>query len=391
MHNGTAHNETVTSRTLVILLASMLLGAAAWLPAVMMSYGMATGTLPLDWVSYISQLSAMRRWRGIPLEFFQLAWCLLAAAGLAAALRAARADVRRQTVSVIFVIGVPMAACALWLAMARPMAYTAAAGTALGLLAMLIAGGELSSLRDVLGNLRTVLGSPVPRTALLAAVAVTILGGEVIGVRTRMNPTEASDLLYRRGFEASRPLTGAEYQPTGDAIKVVAFTDYECPVCSMAMPTLAETLSTFSKEAGRPTELVLHDYPLEQECNRGRSDTMHPMACEAAAAVRLVRRVAGDAEADQFVQTLYENNTELKPIVDAQLARLGLAETFAREYESLRGEVAADAAKGVAAGVHGTPSIFVNGKNVRNWQRLPQALRLEHALLSAPAGRTAGE
>ena len=137
--------------------------------------------------------------------------------------------------------------------------------------------------------------------------------------------------------------------PEDAPVTVVEFSDYECPYCRRAEPTVAQVLSEY---AGKVRFEYRH-FPLE---------SIHPKA-----------RGAGEAAACadeqgrfwEFHEQLFAEGAELAEANLVEHAtQLGLdVKTFQACLAEGRGRarVDADLAAGEAAGVTGTPAFFVNG------------------------------
>ena len=82
----------------------------------------------------------------------------------------------------------------------------------------------------------------------------------------------------------------------GAAVVVVKFNDYQCPPCGNTFQAYKPLKAKWDKEAPGKVKFVTKDFPLEGECNAAIPQGPHPIACEAAAAVRMARR-NGKAEA----------------------------------------------------------------------------------------------
>jgi protein-disulfide isomerase len=138
-------------------------------------------------------------------------------------------------------------------------------------------------------------------------------------------------------------------------IELIEFSDFQCPFCQRADPTVRQLLSTY----GDRIRLVYRHYPLPN----------HPNALPAAEAA------ACAAEQGQFWpyhDRLFANPSKLG---DADLkqhaAELGLN---AAQFNSCvdthkhKAEVDADVKAGEEAGVSGTPAFFVNGRMISGAQ-----------------------
>jgi protein-disulfide isomerase len=147
------------------------------------------------------------------------------------------------------------------------------------------------------------------------------------------------------------PTQGAPVKGPADAkITLVEFSDFECPYCSKAVGQIETLMGAYGKDV----KLIYKQFPL----------SMHPHA-EMAAAASL-------AAADQgkfwpMHDVLFRNYHNLSPENFMKFARdLGLdtnkfqADLASGKYKAV---IAKDVADGDAAGVNGTPALFINGKH----------------------------
>jgi protein-disulfide isomerase len=145
--------------------------------------------------------------------------------------------------------------------------------------------------------------------------------------------------------EAGRPARG----PADAPIHIVEFSDFQCPFCLRANPTIARVLATY----GDRIRFVYRHYPLPN----------HPDARPAAEAS------ACAAEQDKFWpyhDRLFANPSKLTATdLKQHAAELGLDVTKfnacvdTRKYQK---EVDADIAAAETVGVTGTPAFFINGR-----------------------------
>ena len=139
--------------------------------------------------------------------------------------------------------------------------------------------------------------------------------------------------------------------PANAPITIVEYSDYQCPFCRRAHPTVERIL----KEYPDKVRLVYRDYPLN----------FHPRAVPSSVAARCA------AEQNKFWEyhtNLMEVNGDLS---DADLGKratdLGLdMAAFDACYASKKYEAAiqADFQAGSAVGVTGTPAFFINGRMI---------------------------
>ena len=133
----------------------------------------------------------------------------------------------------------------------------------------------------------------------------------------------------------------------------VMFTDYQCPSCAEEHPILERLIAEF----GDRVKFVVRDYPLNQ----------HAEAETAAAAAEAAR---AQGKYWDYVALLYRNQSALQ--VDklkdyASQLKLDRAKfDLALASEATKEKVVRDMRDGEKVGVNGTPTIFVNGKMVKD-------------------------
>jgi protein-disulfide isomerase len=145
---------------------------------------------------------------------------------------------------------------------------------------------------------------------------------------------------------AQNPVKG----PANAKVTLQVFSDFECPFCVRAAPTLDDVIERY---AGR-VRLVWRNYPLP----------MHERARPAARAALSAFQQKGNDAFWAFHDWLYSPQADLS---DAGLmraaARLSLDATrfaAALHDSSLDASIVADMAAADAAGVEGTPAVFIN-------------------------------
>jgi protein-disulfide isomerase len=165
------------------------------------------------------------------------------------------------------------------------------------------------------------------------------------------------------------PQTEAYKIPVGDSpilgkkdakINVVIFSDYQCPFCSRVDPTLREIVK--DPELAAKVNVVFKQFPL----------SFHKDAKPAAKAALAAKDMGGDEKFWAMSEKLYANQRALTPEnfvvwakeigLDGAKFEKNLKDNDAK-YEAI---VTADTELGQkAAKVRGTPSIFVNGWELR--------------------------
>jgi protein-disulfide isomerase len=150
-------------------------------------------------------------------------------------------------------------------------------------------------------------------------------------------------------------------------VTIVEFTDFECPSCAVTQPVLEEVVREY---AGK-VKLVARDFPLEQ----------HAYAFKAAEAAEAARE---QGKYWEYTALLFKNQKALT--VDklkeyATQAGLDRAK-FDQALDSgkFASKVQRDLQDGIKIGVNSTPSVFVNGKRVKERTRESLKSAIEAAL-----------
>ena len=153
---------------------------------------------------------------------------------------------------------------------------------------------------------------------------------------------------YRAAEKKSFKLDGIPHSGSADApVKLVEFYDYGCPACKEFAPVLEEALSAFPKEA----VLFYKQFPLPS----------HPDSKPAAQAALAAGKQGKFVEMHKIL--FAKPHRHKKSDVLAHAKSLGLdMKKFEADFASAAPRVLADVAEGDAAGIHGTPTLFINGR-----------------------------
>ncbi len=156
-----------------------------------------------------------------------------------------------------------------------------------------------------------------------------------------------------------QPIKGNAAAP----VTIVEFTDFQCPSCAAAQPTLERLVA----EYGDRVRLVVRDFPLEQ----------HEFALKAAEAAEAAR---AQGKYWEYANLLFTNQKALGVDKLKEYAtRLGLdRQKFDAALDSgqMADKVQRDLLDGISLGVGSTPSFFVNGRiaNDRSYEGLKAAI-----------------
>ncbi len=144
---------------------------------------------------------------------------------------------------------------------------------------------------------------------------------------------------------AGHPELGSKDAP----VTIVEFSDFQCPFCGRAEPTLKQIREKY----GDKTRLVYMDFPLG----------IHDHAIDAASA----GRCAGEqGKFWQFHDAMFADQSKLAPAdLKADAKKIGL--DTAKFNDCLdsgkyKGAIEADMAQGRQLGIDGTPAFFINGR-----------------------------
>jgi protein-disulfide isomerase len=165
---------------------------------------------------------------------------------------------------------------------------------------------------------------------------------------------------------ADQPSKGGERA----AVTLVEFTDYQCPSCAKTQPALER----ITAEYGDRVRLVVRDFPLSQHADAQK-------AAEAAEAAR------EQGKYWEYTAILFQNQSALQPDKLKEYAsRVGLDRAkfdAALDSGKFAESVHRDQQDGDRAGVNGTPTVFLNGRRVKDTSYEGLKAAVESALNSA--------
>src|SRR5215471_545843 len=151
--------------------------------------------------------------------------------------------------------------------------------------------------------------------------------------------------------------------PASAPIELVEFSDFQCPFCYRAHPTVKQVLDTY----GNKIRFVYRNYPLPN----------HPNARPAAEAAQCANE---QGQFWAFHDRLFADQTKLDDTeLKASAAALGLdAAKFNACFDShkYKDRVDADIQAGNEAGVNGTPAFFINGRMLSGAQPYDEFKRI---------------
>ena len=148
-------------------------------------------------------------------------------------------------------------------------------------------------------------------------------------------------------------------------IQIVEFADYECPACKM----MQELMKTVLERYEGKYYFVFKNYPLDKSCNPEMQHDLHQFACVAAVYSRCAGEQGKFWEANTvlFLRDAEKGELERESLLSDGSKELGIDEASARECMDsgrYKDVILRDIKAGSAAGLQGTPSVWVNGKLV---------------------------
>jgi protein-disulfide isomerase len=157
--------------------------------------------------------------------------------------------------------------------------------------------------------------------------------------------------------------TGPAQGPENAPITIVEFSDFQCPYCSRLIPTLDQV----KQQYGDKVRIVFRQFPLN----------FHENAQKAAEASLCAN---DQGKFWQMHDAMFQNQQALAvDALKAKAVELGMtAETFNSCLDSGKyaNQVQADMQEGSAAGVTGTPAMFVNGRFISGAVPLEQITKV---------------
>lgn len=158
-------------------------------------------------------------------------------------------------------------------------------------------------------------------------------------------------------------------------VTIVEFTDFQCPACAAMHPVLEEVLKTY----GDKVRFVVRDFPLNQHENARK-------AAEAANAAN------AQGKFFEYITLLFQRQKALDVAsLKKYASELGLDRArfdAALDRGVYAAEVAQDIEDGEMYGVGSTPTIFINGVQLKVLSADGLREAIDKAAKSAPAGRS---
>ncbi len=165
--------------------------------------------------------------------------------------------------------------------------------------------------------------------------------------------------MRRSAIQASTPVADPPHAlgPPDAPAQLEEFGDFECPPCGLVHPIL----QTMEKEFGARLRIIFREFPLT------------PTHQHALAAAHAAESAGMQGKFWQMHDLLYENQKawhdafDVRPIFEDYAKRIGLdVERYKQDLTSevVERRIFLDMKRGHSLGVKGTPTIFLNGREV---------------------------
>jgi len=133
-------------------------------------------------------------------------------------------------------------------------------------------------------------------------------------------------------------------------VEIIEFSDFECPFCQRAAPTVKQILA----EYGDDVTFVYRHFPL---------DSIHPMATPAAVASECVREQGGDEAFFEYHDLIFERQSSLSSSnLKSWAQEIGHNIDSCLDSQKHSDRVQKDLQDAIGSGGQGTPYFVINGK-----------------------------
>lgn len=196
-----------------------------------------------------------------------------------------------------------------------------------------------------------------PEIAAGLGIVLVVLAVRIVSRSETATDPEGFLRWYRQ--QPRQLLAGASSEAP---VEIVAFVDYQCPPCRKADQSLQPIVSEYAAKYPGKVRIHFKDYPLERECNPAVLADVHPLACDAAVAVKLAAALGRENEMREL---LFSRQAELNSGLIERAEREFMGRSpMPEELEKTKRAVQTEAGLGEELGVTGTPTIFLNGVKI---------------------------
>jgi protein-disulfide isomerase/uncharacterized membrane protein len=195
--------------------------------------------------------------------------------------------------------------------------------------------------------------------------------------------TDKAAREFDQGPVRSLDLAGVPFKGPAEApVRVVEYSDFLCPFCR----SLAGAFANFLPQSGNRVAVYYKNYPLDSSCNPHMKAAIHPGACALALGAVCAHEQGKFWPYHDKVYASPPPNPSVKDV--ARLAGEAGLDAAALESCALsakaRERLAAQIAEAQDAGVHSTPTVFINGRQLPRINDFIQMVDKESARLGLP-------
>ncbi|MAJ47015.1 MAG: hypothetical protein CBC35_07170 [Planctomycetes bacterium TMED75] len=208
------------------------------------------------------------------------------------------------------------------------------------------------------------------RTAAVSFCVVTVVLAILLPIRNAQESNRnARELAKNQSEIAAGPAnteslskleTSNVIGPADAAVKVVLFTDYQCPDCKKT-----ENLLTQVARQRDDMSIAIKHYPYCMDCNPKANFTSHPNACWAARAAEAAMIIGGPEAFEKMHNWLFEvKGAFTKDQLEQALNRMGFDPASFNEImtsDAVLADIQQDCVDGYDLGIFYTPMMFING------------------------------
>lgn len=238
-----------------------------------------------------------------------------------------------------------------------------------------------------------------PRAAVAWPALVFVGVSVVLGIGEGLTAGAAREQAERRLAETTGALAGGAAEraftgryrigPEAARVRVVVFSDYQCPDCRRIDADLRRLLSERDD-----LSVSMKHFPFCSQCNPHMPTCPHANACWAARAAEAAGMLGGPDGFRRMHEWLFDRGGAFTDAeLSAALPRLGFeARAFIpvmTSDETLR-RVRADIDEAISLGLQQTPFLFINGVELRGWNA-PDAVRRAVAAAAAAPSSPGGD
>ena len=198
---------------------------------------------------------------------------------------------------------------------------------------------------------------------IIVIVAAVTIGALACLLRSQQGvDSRVSPVTPQPGTEAQKKI------PEGVVVTLEEFGDYQCPPCGALHPSLKK----LKQEFGSNLNFVFRNFPLT---------TIHKNALAAAQAAEAARMQNRFWEMHDLLyenQALWKDDINPKSIFEKFAADLGLdTARFSRDMDDKQVKLRIEADQSAAAelGVEGTPTVLIDGRQLRPEATTPEGIR----------------